>query len=775
MPSPLHLRPSTARPSTARPSTDSTHTSRTLATRRPLRRSSRVVAGALTLGLLLNLLVGLGGVPAVAVPLVRSQSSTYDISSGPGGSNVIFDAAVATDGSSVVVGQFEGELVLGSGAAALTLDATESTGFVARFDAADQVLWARTFSGAATGVAIDGTGAIGVTGSFSGTASFGGAVDLTAAGDADAFLARFQPDGTLDWAVQAGGTTTGSVPFGCEQPRDIGFSVAFGPGGTLSMAGGVSGTSVAFTGTGGTSVTSSSAADNVNGFVARYSATGALEQVVQVASADDSLLTGVRPAPDGGVAVVGFVRGTGTVGGTTIAATGGTDAFVALLDAAGDTEWIATIGGSAAARPVSPVCGPGQFTDASWPTDFGAGLDVRDGAIVVLAEVVGTVTVGDPGGTDPVVLAGDAATDRDSAIARYALDGTLQWAARATSPSDMLSGAVIATPAGGAISTGYFRDTATFGADVLTGVGETTMFVAGYGADGAALWADAVDGSADGYSVGFGLALTGAGGVIAVGKGAGVDLAAASGIAADAGAPLVTRVAAMTVATPPPPERAFRILYATSTGDTDDPLGSGPAAPGGTLPSVGTGEGEWVKADGTTVPLTASSPGPRQVRYSAPGVTITLTGTAATSVANGLVTDRDGEILCEVCMQLAAGGVIESWMLSTPRLVAAHRIDALPCQTFAIPNGAPLDGAGPVASGTHVLQLLMPASGTQTVNIGVTVSGPVPTQVPAGDAVTSGAHEWLSLAVGVVTLAMGALSLLLRRWLRRTGRTVAAG
>jgi hypothetical protein len=76
--------------------------------------------------------------------------------------------------------------------------------------------------------------------------------------------------------------------------------------------------------------------------------------------------------------------------------------------------------------------------------------------------------------------------------------------------------------------------------------------------------------------------------------------------------------------------------------------------------------------------------------------------------------------------------VVDSSSRSTVS-VAARRIEDLPCQTFAIPVGAPLDG-GPVSAGAHTLQLVLPTgSGMQAVNVGVTVGGPVPASVPAGE------------------------------------------
>jgi len=173
--------------------------------------------------------------------------------------------------------------------------------------------------------------------------------------------------------------------------------------------------------------------------------------------------------------------------------------------------------------------------------------------------------------------------------------------------------------------------------------------------------------------------------------------------------------------------------------------------PNGTTPLVPTGAAVWQQADGSSVPLTVSSPGPGQIRYEADGVRLTLTGGAGTGASRGLVADPSGVVECEVCVTLAGGAVIEVWMFSTPRLVAAHLADDLPCQRFVIPVVSPLDGDGSVIAGAHTLQLALPtASGMQAVNVGVTVGGPVPGSVPAGEGST--VPGWL-LALGVLAVA----------------------
>lgn len=182
-------------------------------------------------------------------------------------------------------------------------------------------------------------------------------------------------------------------------------------------------------------------------------------------------------------------------------------------------------------------------------------------------------------------------------------------------------------------------------------------------------------------------------------------------------------------------------------------------APGGVLPSAPVGSGEWVQADGSSVPLVVSSPGRNQVRYVADGVRVTFTGGAGSGVSRGLVADQNGEVVCEVCLQLAAGQVIEVWMFSEPRLVAAHLTDGLPCQRFSVPVVSPLDGGGPVVAGAHTLQLALPtASGMQAVNVGVTVGGRVPGSVPAGEGPAAGGGVPVGWLLVLGLLAGGVLA-----------------
>jgi hypothetical protein len=157
-------------------------------------------------------------------------------------------------------------------------------------------------------------------------------------------------------------------------------------------------------------------------------------------------------------------------------------------------------------------------------------------------------------------------------------------------------------------------------------------------------------------------------------------------------------------------------------------------------PSVGRRGGVVLEAEGLRAAV-ASSSGAR----AGSGVIVPLSGDLEVSIVGGLV----------------PGAVVEVWVNSTPRLVAAARVpgdyaegDTL---TFMVPLGAPLDGGEPIEGGAHTLQVRMYTdAGFEVLSTGITVGGVVPTRVPAGEGpVRSGGVLFVLFgAAGLVGLAV---------------------
>src|SRR5262245_55430017 len=122
-----------------------------------------------------------------------------------------YDIATDTNGNSYIVGAIQTNGLHPT----VTFDAITLTGhgdydwFIAKYDVNGSVVWAKNAGGTggdtAYGVALDNSGNVYVTGFFSCTMTVDG-VTVTSAGLFDIFVAKYNSDGTLVWLKRAGGT-----------------------------------------------------------------------------------------------------------------------------------------------------------------------------------------------------------------------------------------------------------------------------------------------------------------------------------------------------------------------------------------------------------------------------------------------------------------------------------------------------------------------------------------------------------------------------------------
>lgn len=125
----------------------------------------------------------------------------------------IYSVAALPDGSVYAAGAFRGTATFGS--ISLTTSA-QSSGFLAKYDATGTVVWAKAVGGTTFGgtnaVAAGPDGSARLLGYFQGEWAFDDVEDIASL-KADAFLARFAPDGALTWVTQTAGPG-GSQPIG---------------------------------------------------------------------------------------------------------------------------------------------------------------------------------------------------------------------------------------------------------------------------------------------------------------------------------------------------------------------------------------------------------------------------------------------------------------------------------------------------------------------------------------------------------------------------------
>jgi hypothetical protein len=123
--------------------------------------------------------------------------------------------AVDTSGNSYVIGRFEGTAVFGASEPNETtlVNASGSDIFVAKYDSDGHLVWVKQAGGTGSaggfGLGMDGSGNIYITGTFNHSATFGASepneTTLVSAGSNDIFVAKYDANGGLLWAKQAGG------------------------------------------------------------------------------------------------------------------------------------------------------------------------------------------------------------------------------------------------------------------------------------------------------------------------------------------------------------------------------------------------------------------------------------------------------------------------------------------------------------------------------------------------------------------------------------------
>jgi hypothetical protein len=250
-------------------------------------------------------------------------------SAGGGGLDTGHSISVLSDGSSIVTGSYTQGATFGS----TTLPNEGNwNGFVAKFDAAGEYVWAKAVGGSgykeSWGVSTASDGSSFITGIFGGTATFG-SISVTSSGSSDAFVAKLDSDGNYVWVTSAGGNS---------YARGNGIRTL--SDGSSIVTGWFGGTAIF----GSTTLTSAGESDV---FVAKLDSEGNYVWATQAGSASYDNGYGLTALSDGSSFVTGHFRGTVAFGSTTLTSTGGADdwdVFVAKVDPDGEFVWVTSAG-----------------------------------------------------------------------------------------------------------------------------------------------------------------------------------------------------------------------------------------------------------------------------------------------------------------------------------------------------------------------------------------------------------------------------------------------
>jgi hypothetical protein len=307
--------------------------------------------------------------------------------------------------------------------------------------------WSRSIGGLgvelAQDVAVDVQGRVAVGGYFEGSVDFGDG----AKGEAkkiDAFVSTYAADGKLLWSTFFGG-----------EGEDAVHGVAIDAAGNTVIVGLFSGTMMV-----GEQKLEAKGSDDA--FIAKLDPQGAPLWARALGGGDSDAAHDLAVDTDGSIYVTGSFKGDMPVDEkTTLHSKGNEEAFLLELGPDGSVVWIQAYGHR--------------------NRDLGQRVAVDSaGNVILLAEFTEEVSFGGP----PLVSEGN----RDLALVKLTSRGEHIWSKRFGSPFNELGLGLAVDPAGHIAITGSFDNEITFGGEKLLSAGESDIFVARFGPDGAPLW-----------------------------------------------------------------------------------------------------------------------------------------------------------------------------------------------------------------------------------------------------------------------------------------------
>jgi len=197
---------------------------------------------------------------------------------------------------------------------------------------------------------------------------------------------------------------------------------------------------------------------------------------------------GITIDDEGNSYVTGYFLGTATFGSYSITSSGDKDIFVAKIDADGNWLWATKAGGSS--------------------EDIGLEItiDAAENSYVT-GNFEGTATFGSYSLT--------SSGENDIFVAKMDANGNWLWATKAGGTDNDNGFGITIDNAGNSYVTGTFRETANFGSYSLTSSGNTDIFVAKMDAVGNWLWATQAGGTSN--ETGFGITIDNAGNIYVTG------------------------------------------------------------------------------------------------------------------------------------------------------------------------------------------------------------------------------------------------------------------
>ncbi len=388
-------------------------------------------------------------------------------SSGDNGNERAYDVTLLSGGSFIAAGVYQATATFGAGESSET--ALTAAGiadvFLAKFNSDGTVAWAKSAGGAngdrAQAIEALAGGSFLLTGYFSSSATWGAGESsestLDAAGMTDAFLARYNDDGTVAWVKRAGGTGS-----------DEGIDLATAADGTTILVGAFEETAVF--GLGETNQTTLVSAGGSDGFFAKYNPDGTIAWAKKIGGSGQDSVRGVSLLADGSFLVAGHLSGTVVFGmgePNETHSDGTWGVFLAKYDGDGQLQW---------AKGISK--------DGESKVEIGGISGLSDGSFRITGGLGGSGSIVFGKGESDGVSVSSGDLYNHAYVAGYDPDGAFKWikTAGGNDGHDTSGFDLTLLQDNSVVTVGFFGGTAIFGKSEdceteLTSDGEVDAFI----------------------------------------------------------------------------------------------------------------------------------------------------------------------------------------------------------------------------------------------------------------------------------------------------------
>jgi gliding motility-associated-like protein len=262
-----------------------------------------------------------------------ASAQTFRWSRGATSNNDVQSRRTATDrhGNSFVTGYFKGTAQFGSlSVSSTTANATDI--FLVKYDSTGTPLWARKAGGAGTdygyGIAVDSGGNAFITGQYGSTATFG-TLTIDAVGGNDAFIAKYNSSGTVQWVNRIAGTS-----------EEYGYGVDVDRFGNIYATGFFNGNCTFSTQSGSSSYLPGVTLNRSEVYIARYNNSGVLLWVRGFGGSNTDVGYDIVPDDSGNAYVTGTYQNNISFGSASLSTAGFTvSGYIVKYNSAGVFQW----------------------------------------------------------------------------------------------------------------------------------------------------------------------------------------------------------------------------------------------------------------------------------------------------------------------------------------------------------------------------------------------------------------------------------------------------